>query len=93
MPCKKNQPYPPRDVNQNDETGMNIMLRHRDALENCDEVHAYWIPESEGSVCDLGMTLMARKSLKLINKKILNIGFLLTLEKALHRLLMSLIEQ
>lgn len=61
--------YPPRDVNQNDETGLALMLNHRDALERSDEVHAYWSQDSEGSVCDLGMTLMARKPLRLINKQ------------------------
>ena len=61
--------YPPRDVNQNDETGLNIMLSHRSAMKDCNEVHAYWVPESEGSVCDLGMVLMAEKPLKLINYK------------------------
>ncbi|VVB77577.1 Uncharacterised protein [uncultured archaeon] len=61
--------YPHRDVNQNDPTGMTIMLSHRNAMEKSDEVHAYWVPGSEGSVCDLGMVLMAKKPLKLINKE------------------------
>lgn len=36
--------YPHRDVNQLDDTGLNIMLSHRKAVEDSDEVHAYWIP-------------------------------------------------
>lgn len=61
--------YPPRDVNQQDRTGLKIMTAHRDAMKKSDEIHAYWSPKSEGSVCDLGMALMSRKPLILINKQ------------------------
>ena len=61
--------YPPRDVNQNDESGLNIMLAHRNIMEKYSEIYAYWNPKSEGSVCDLGMALMAKKPLKLINRR------------------------
>lgn len=48
--------YPPRDVDQTDSSGVNIMTAHKDAMKISHEVHAYWTG-SEGSVCDLGMTL------------------------------------
>lgn len=60
--------YPHRDVNQNDETGLGILLAHRTALEESDWVHAYWMPCSEGSVGDLNMALVARKPFMIINK-------------------------
>ena len=61
--------YPPRDVNQQDETGFKIMAAHKEAMKKSDEIHAYWSPESEGSVCDLGMALMSEKPLILINRQ------------------------
>jgi hypothetical protein len=61
--------YPPRDVNQDDSTGLRIMRAHREAMERSDEVHVFWSPNSEGSVCDLGMALMAEKPIRLVNKE------------------------
>lgn len=61
--------YPPRDVRQDDATGVDIVNSHRDAMKWCDSVHTYWNPESEGSVFDLGMLVMAKKPIKIINKK------------------------
>ena len=41
--------YPPRDTNQNDETGLNICLQNRNAIRQANEIHAYWNSSSEGS--------------------------------------------
>ena len=60
--------YPPRDVNQNDKTGVNIVKAHKDAMKWSTEVHAYLNPKSEGSVFDLGMAWALDKPLTLINK-------------------------
>jgi hypothetical protein len=63
--------YPPRDVEQDDPTGLAILFAHKDVMRDCKEVHAFWSPESEGSVNDLGMALMADKPIKLVNKKVM----------------------
>jgi hypothetical protein len=67
--------YPPRDVDQNDPTGMRIMTEHRRAMYWCDEVCAVWKPDSTGSVGDLGMywgmAYMLSKQFRLANKRII----------------------
>jgi hypothetical protein len=60
--------YPPRDVNQNDPTGLQILTYHKEAMKKCKEVHAYWVKDSEGSIHDLGMVLMSEKPFMLINR-------------------------
>jgi hypothetical protein len=60
--------YPPRDTNQNDPIGINICTQNMQAVMNADEVHIYWTDYSKGSLFDLGMTFMARKPLKIINR-------------------------
>ncbi len=52
--------YPPRDVEQNDSSGINIMISHREAMKNSDEVHAYWNGKSQGSYVDFGMFFMMK---------------------------------
>ena len=52
--------YPPRDVEQNDSSGINIMTSHRLAMKNSDEVHAYWNGKSQGSYVDFGMFFMIK---------------------------------
>lgn len=48
--------YPPRDTDQTDDgTGLNICISHRDAMEECDEVHVLWDKDSKGSHVDFGM--------------------------------------
>lgn len=58
--------YPPRDVNQNDPTGLGIVNAHKTAMENCDRVDIFWDKTSNGSHCDLGMAIMSNKELKLV---------------------------
>jgi len=61
--------YPPRDVNQNDPTGMNICAHHRSAIWDCTEIRAVWNPESKGSLFDFGMAWLAQKPFRLANKR------------------------
>jgi len=58
--------YPPRDVNQDDETGFNICNYHLEALKNCQKVHIFWDNNSKGSHFDLGMAFALGKKIKLI---------------------------
>ena len=58
--------YPPRDVNQNDETGFNIVVAHRRAMKKCDRVDVFYDKNSTGSHFDLGMAFMEGKKIKLI---------------------------
>ena len=58
--------YPPRDVNQDDETGINICTKHLKAMKECDEVHIFWDRESSGSHFDLGMAFALGKKIVLV---------------------------
>jgi hypothetical protein len=60
--------YPPRDVNQNDETGYNICVAHRFAMINCDRVDIFWDVRSSGSHFDLGMAFVLDKEVKLVKE-------------------------
>ncbi len=60
--------FPPRNTNQNDLVGLNICSENRAAIMGADEIHIYYNPKSEGSLFDFGMTFMADKPIKLINK-------------------------
>ncbi len=51
--------YPPRDVNQEDPTGLRILTEHRKAMSEADVAHIYWNGKSSGSFFDLGMAFMA----------------------------------
>jgi hypothetical protein len=53
--------YPPRDVNQQDSSGLRILSEHRDAMKKSRFVHAYWNPQSQGSYFDFGMAFMSCK--------------------------------
>lgn len=55
-----------KNVDQNDETGINIILNHAYAMDWCDRVDIFWDTTSEGSAFDLGMAIFAAKKLKLI---------------------------
>jgi len=49
--------YPPRDVDQNCDTGVSIVDSHYEAMKECDEVHFMWNVNSSGSHFDAGMAL------------------------------------
>jgi hypothetical protein len=52
--------YPPRDVDQSDPVGDNIITKHRFAMLQSDEVHIFFDPDSKGSCFDLGMFWMMK---------------------------------
>jgi hypothetical protein len=54
------------NVNQDDNTGYNIVMSHKKALQECDEVHIFWDVTSKGSHMDLGMAVALEKPLKLV---------------------------
>lgn len=58
--------YPPRDVNQNDPTGWNICVAHREAMRKADRVDVFWDTTSSGSRFDLGMAFAYEKPIKLV---------------------------
>ena len=58
--------YPPRDVNQNDETGWNICQAHKKAMIDADRVDVFWDKTSTGSHFDIGMAFMENKKVKLV---------------------------
>jgi nucleoside 2-deoxyribosyltransferase len=58
--------YPPRDVNQDDETGINIVKAHMKAMKAVDRVDIFWDKTSSGSHFDLGMAMIVDKPLKLV---------------------------
>ena len=60
---------PHRDTNQNDPIGLNICRKSREGIRGCNEVHAYWVPESEGSLFDFGMIFMLEKPIYIINQE------------------------
>jgi nucleoside 2-deoxyribosyltransferase len=60
--------WPQRDTKQDgDPIGIRICGDNRQAIENADEVHVFWNPQSTGSLFDLGMTFALRKPVKIIN--------------------------
>lgn len=66
LECKVH--YPPRDVEQDPSiSNLEIISKHQQFMETCDEVHAYWNGTSEGGYFDLGMAFMAKCPIRLIN--------------------------
>ena len=55
--------YPPRDTDQNDDTGLRICEDNRRAIEEADEVHVIWDGQSQGALFDIGMAFMLRKKI------------------------------
>jgi nucleoside 2-deoxyribosyltransferase len=53
--------FPPRDTDQNDDTGLRICKDNRKGIESADEVHVMWDGSSQGSIFDLGMAFALRK--------------------------------
>lgn len=54
--------YPPRDLDQTDKNGIDILTTHCSAMMGVDEVHIWWDKDSSGSKFDLGMALMCRSA-------------------------------
>lgn len=58
--------YPPRDVNQDDETGLGICEAHAQAMQEAERIDIFWDVTSKGSHFDLGMAFISKKPLKLV---------------------------
>lgn len=58
--------YPPRDTEQNDDTGFSICTQNRAGIENADEVHVFYDACSQGIHFDLGMSFALRKKIKIV---------------------------
>jgi nucleoside 2-deoxyribosyltransferase len=54
--------WPPRDTDQNDNTGYRICVDNRTAIEQSDVVFVIWDGKSQGCLFDLGMAFALRKS-------------------------------
>lgn len=59
--------FPPRDVDQNDATGMGICSHHLAAIQLADRVDVYWDVKSSGSHFDLGMAYALGKEVNLVH--------------------------
>ncbi len=63
--------WPPRDVDQNDPTGLRICSEHREAMLEAHEIHIWWNKKSQGSLFDFGMAFaflaIFRKKIVLAN--------------------------
>lgn len=59
--------WPPRDVNQVDETGgYRICCDNRQAMEDADCVHIVWDGKSQGCLFDIGMAFILRKKIHIV---------------------------
>ena len=59
--------WPHRDTNQNDDTGYQVCLDNREAIEKANNIHVVWDGKSEGALFDLGMAFAFAKPLHLIS--------------------------
>jgi nucleoside 2-deoxyribosyltransferase len=59
--------WPPRDTDQNDETGLRICRDNCRAICDADVVGIIWDGKSQGSLFDLGMAFALRKPLLVID--------------------------
>lgn len=59
--------WPPRDTNQNDDTGIRICQHNRAAIKRADIVGIIWDGKSQGVLFDLGMAFALDKPIKIID--------------------------
>lgn len=55
--------WPPRDTNQDDDTGLRICRDNMAAIADADVVHIIWDGNSQGCLFDLGMAFALGKKL------------------------------
>jgi hypothetical protein len=58
--------WPPRDTDQEDETGYRICWDNRRAIERADVVFVVWDGQSKGSLFDLGMAFAMEKPIRVV---------------------------
>lgn len=61
--------YPLRDVNQDDESGLRILAKNKEIMENSKEVRVYWTGKNDERLFDLGMAFILEKPITLINRE------------------------
>lgn len=59
--------FPPRDTEQECDTGYNICLQNKEAIINADRVFIVWDGKSQGGLFDLGMTFALNKNIEIID--------------------------
>ena len=58
--------YPPRDTEQDDETGYSICKSNLDGIKWADEVHVFYHALSQGIHFDLGQAFVLNKKIKVV---------------------------
>ncbi|MFA5636865.1 MAG: nucleoside 2-deoxyribosyltransferase [Anaerovoracaceae bacterium] len=58
--------YPPRDTDQEDDTGYRVCADNRTAIEAAERVFVVWSGESQGVLFDMGMAFALRKPITII---------------------------
>ena len=59
--------WPPRDTNQEDDSGYRICSDNREAIRDADCVHFIWDGKSQGGLFDLGMAFSMNKPVVVIS--------------------------
>ncbi len=59
--------WPPRDTDQNDNTGYRICLDNLQAIRDADVVHIIWDGKSQGCLFDLGMAFALGKKIVILS--------------------------
>ena len=58
--------WPPRDTNQDDDTGLRICHENEDAIRSADRIFIVWDGKSQGCLFDLGMAFSMSKPITCI---------------------------
>jgi len=59
--------WPPRDTDQDDDTGLRICRDNRAAIKNADIVFVVWDGKSQGCLFDLGIAFAMRKPIRCLS--------------------------
>jgi hypothetical protein len=59
--------WPPRDTEQNDETGWYICSENRDAIRRANVVFVIWDGKSQGCLFDMGMAFAMNKPIRILS--------------------------
>jgi len=59
--------WPPRDTNQQDETGYQICLENLEAIKKSDMIFVVWDGKSQGCLFDLGIAFALGKPIREVN--------------------------
>lgn len=59
--------FPPDDTPQNDPIGLDICLRMKHQIQQADEIHIFYYPNSQGVHFDMGMAFAFGKKWQLVN--------------------------